>query len=158
MTQPDAREVESEFSSPVALITAVDGTRRNVMAATMVVMLSYEPPLVAVAISPSHYTYELISTSGEFAVNIAAQGQIGLVRSLGRSKGRDVDKFERFNVKTLPAKRIRAPLIEGCLASLECSVRQIVLTGDHRLIVGEVLAHHHQSDGEPLALFRGKLR
>lgn len=153
----DPRRVEADLSSPVTLVTAVDGTRRNVMAATQVTILSYEPTLVAVAISPSHYTYELIAASGEFAISIAAVEQLEMVRGVGRSKGRDVDKFEQFGVETAPAESVAAPLIKGCLAALECRVRQIVPTGDHRLIVGEVLAHHHYEEARPLVLFGGKL-
>ncbi len=157
MTKIDARKVEADFSFPVALITALDGDRRNVMAATQVVLLSYEPPLVAVAISPSHYTYELVAASGEFALNVVAADQIDLVRHVGRSKGRDVNKFAQYDIPTKPAEIVGAPLIEGCLAALECSVHQIVPTGDHRVVVGHVLAHHHYSDGPALTLFRGKL-
>lgn len=158
MTRIDTRAVEADFCLPVILVTAVDGERRNVMAATQVSILSYEPPLVAVAISPSHFTYELVAASGEFAMNVAAADQLELVRHVGRSKGRDVNKFDQFDIGTKPSDIIGAPLVEGCLAALECSVHQIVPTGDHRLIVGHILAHHHYSDAPALTLFHGKLQ
>lgn len=154
----DARNIEADLRFPVVFVTAVDGARCNVMAATQVAILSYEPALVAVAVSPSHFTYELIAASGEFALSVASAEQLDLARSVGRSKGRDVNKFEQFDIVTLPAEIIAARLVDGCLAALECSVHQIVPCGDHRLIVGHVLAHHHLADAEPLTLFQGKLQ
>lgn len=158
MAHIDARKVEADFSFPVVLVSAADGPRRNCMAATQVVLLSYDPLLIAVAVSPSHYTYELIAASGEFSVAVAGRDQADLVRNVGRSKGRDVDKFGHFGIATRKATVIDAPLIEGCLAALECTVHQIVPTGDHRLVIGHVLAHHHFADGTPLVLFEGKLQ
>lgn len=127
------------------------------MAATQVAILSYDPMLVGIAVSPSHFTYELIAASGEFALNVAASDQLDLVRNVGRSKGRDIDKFDHFNIPMLDADIIGAPLIDGALAAVECTVHQIVPTGDHRLIIGHVLSHHHFKDDKPLVLHKGRI-
>ncbi|RJQ54909.1 MAG: flavin reductase family protein [Actinobacteria bacterium] len=157
MGEIDARAMEGDLPSAVILLTAAEGERRNVMPATQVVLLSYEPPLVGVAVTPSHLTYELIEAGGYFAINVATAAQAPLVRDIGHSKGREIDKFEAFGIETARGDAAPVPLITGSMAAMECRLLEIVPAGDHHLIVGEVLAHHHWSDGPPLMLVGGRL-
>jgi flavin reductase (DIM6/NTAB) family NADH-FMN oxidoreductase RutF len=46
-----------------------------------------------------------------------------------------------------------APLIEGAIGSVECRTTQIVDAGDHRALIGEVIAAS-VGEGEPLVFFR----
>jgi flavin reductase (DIM6/NTAB) family NADH-FMN oxidoreductase RutF len=41
---------------------------------------------------------------------------------------------------TFKAQRVDAPLLEGCLAWVECAVEEVLRLGDHHLFVGKVLA------------------
>ncbi|MDP2950669.1 MAG: flavin reductase, partial [Chloroflexota bacterium] len=41
---------------------------------------------------------------------------------------------------TFKAQRVDAPLLEGCLAYIECSLEDVLRLGDHALFVGKVLA------------------
>ena len=45
-----------------------------------------------------------------------------------------------------------APILEGVLASLECSVSQMVEAGDHVVVIGQVL-HATWREGQPLVYF-----
>lgn len=54
----------------VVLITAKFGDRDNVTPVAWNVPVSKEPALVAVAIAPERFIYELIEKSKEFAINI----------------------------------------------------------------------------------------
>ncbi len=153
-----ARNVESDLTSGVVLVTSAEGERRDVMPATQVVLLSYAPALLGVAITPSHLTHELITSSGEFAVNVLTKSQLELVRRIGHSKGREIDKFSAFDVPVSQPSRVGAPLISGCRAAMECRVAQVVPVGDHDLVVGEVLVHHRFSSEPPLVLSEGRLK
>ncbi len=39
----------------------------------------------------------------------------------------------------MPAKKVKAPAIQECIAHLECSVEDKFTTGDHSIIVGKIL-------------------
>jgi len=54
----------------VVLITAKFGDRDNVTPVAWNVPVSKEPALVAVAIAPERFIYELIEKSKEFAINL----------------------------------------------------------------------------------------
>jgi 3-hydroxy-9,10-secoandrosta-1,3,5(10)-triene-9,17-dione monooxygenase reductase component len=50
------------------------------------------------------------------------------------------------------------PLLEGCLAHLECELAARFEGGDHSIFLGRVLDGGVDRDGEPLAYFRGRYR
>jgi len=54
--------------------------------------------------------------------------------------GAEVDKLDLTKLPTFKALRVEAPLIEGCVAWIECGVEDALRTGDHMLFVGLVLA------------------
>jgi len=60
----------------------------------------------------------------------------------GTHSGRDVDKFKETGLVAVPAKNVRPPLIEECVANFECRVVGEIETGDHTIFVGEIVAAH----------------
>jgi len=65
----------------------------------------------------------------EFAINIASDDQMDLAISCGNVSGRELDKFKVKDIPIRPAGKIGAPLIEGCVGTIECGVRSYFLTG-----------------------------
>jgi flavin reductase (DIM6/NTAB) family NADH-FMN oxidoreductase RutF len=95
------------------------------MAAAWVCALDFDPPKITVVIDKNTFTRELVLASGSFAVNVPCVAQVDLVTKLGASSGRDLDgtdKFAENKLTTFAAKHIDAPLLEGCVAWLECKV------------------------------------
>jgi flavin reductase (DIM6/NTAB) family NADH-FMN oxidoreductase RutF len=126
---------------PVTLVTSRSGLRSNVMAASWAMPLDFDPPKVAVVIDRNTLTRELVDAAGEFALNVPPQALAEMVVGVGSVSGREADKWSRFAVGTLPAARIDAPLVAGCIAWLECRVldeRPSALK--HDLFLAEVLA------------------
>jgi len=123
------------------LITSVSSEGKyNVMTAAWCTPVSFRPPLVAVSISPLRYTHELISETGEFAVNIPSIDLIDAVKYCGSVSGRDVDKFKETGLTPIKGREIKAPIIAECVAALECKVVKSVEAGDHTLFIGEVVS------------------
>jgi len=102
--------------------------------------LSNDPPLVGIAVHPSRHTYDMIRYSEEFAINIPTRRLLNHVQYLGGVSGRDVDKFEVAKLATFPARKVDAPLLEGCLGYIECGLEEALRLGDHVLFVGRVVA------------------
>lgn len=126
---------------PVVLLTARHEDRINVMSAAWAAPLSKNPPQVGVAVHPARYTHELIEHSREFALNVPGRALAEAVVQLGSVSGRKVaDKFALAGLTLAEPAVTRAPLIEDCLAWLECAVVDTFRVGDHTLFVGEVLA------------------
>lgn len=107
---------------PVTLVSCAHGEARNVMAAAWAMPLDFDPPKVAVVIDAAAYSRQLIAAAGEFALNLPCRALAEKVLLAGTLSGRDGDKFRRIGLGTFAAQRIGAPLVEGCVAWLECRV------------------------------------
>lgn len=128
------------------IVTAHAGERDNAMAAAWHMPVSKKPPLYAVSISPKRFTYELILESGEFAINFLPAHETELVASTGGSKGKEIDKFQVFKILKDNPIKTAAPILKAAYVAYECKVVYDSLCGDHRLLVGEILAVHWQKE------------
>ena len=126
---------------PTVLVSSAHGGRRNVMAAAWSMPLDFDPPKVAVVIDKATLTRELVEASGEFVLNVPSRQQAALTLAVGTKSGRDIDKFSLAGANAVAAGAVGAPLVEGCLAWLECRV--IVephIQQAYDLFLGEVVA------------------
>lgn len=125
---------------PLALLTSRFRSDDNVMTAAWLLPVSLDPPLVAVAIHPGRLTHELVSKSEHFALNFPTADLLAAVHRCGMISGRDGDKFVVASLTPTDAYVIEAPLVEECVAHIECGVVGRSRFGDHDLFVGQPLA------------------
>jgi flavin reductase (DIM6/NTAB) family NADH-FMN oxidoreductase RutF len=105
---------------PTVLVSSEHEGRRNVMAAAWSMPVEFTPPRVAVVIDKSTFTRELVLASGRFALNIPCRAIADLTYTVGSTSGRDDDKFARYGIAAFAGSALALPLIEGCVAWLEC--------------------------------------
>ena len=124
---------------PVVIVSAAFRDERNAAPVAWSMPLSMEPPLVGIALHPDRHTTDLVRSSQEFALNIPGPGMMKQVHYLGTVTGRDINKLEAAGLEWFSGMLVAAPLIEGCLAWMECRVEDVVHYSDHTLFVGEVV-------------------
>jgi flavin reductase (DIM6/NTAB) family NADH-FMN oxidoreductase RutF len=125
---------------PTVLVASAHGAQRNVMAVAWNMPLDFAPPKVAVVIDKTAFSRGLIEDSGEFVLAVPCAAQIDMVVGVGNSSGRDIDKFARWQIGTEPAAKVAAPLIQGCLAWLECRIyREPHIEQTYDLFLAEVV-------------------
>ncbi|MGB6377883.1 MAG: flavin reductase [Syntrophobacteria bacterium] len=124
------------LSTGVYIVTVQDEGQINGMTTPWVTQLSYDPPMVMVAISPLRKCHEMITNSGHFAVNILASGQVDVASRFGLTTGREIDKFEGVVPERTAAGN---PLLSDVVAYIDCELVKTVAVGDHSLFVGEVI-------------------
>ena len=103
-----------------AIITVHARDKDNAMAAAWHCPLSFKPTLYGVSISPRRFTHDLIMEAGEFGVNFMPMEKAELIASVGGSSGREVDKFQRFQMAKEKPLKTSAPLIAEAYACYEC--------------------------------------
>ena len=124
---------------PVALVTSRWREQTDVMPAIWMTPLSRTPPLVGVVVHPSRHTHDMVRFSEQFALNFPARDLMNHTHYFGVVSGRDVDKLDLSKLPTFKGTKIDAPLIEGCVAHVECGLEEALRLGDHTLFVGRVL-------------------
>lgn len=122
------------------LITCGDiSDKSNIIAASFCMPVSKKPPLIACAIGKKAYSAELIGSTKEFIVNVPAKELQAEIYYCGYHSGHEVDKFHETGLTPKPARKVSAPIIQECVAHMECKVVQRIETGDKDLFIGEVI-------------------
>ena len=141
----------------VVILSARADSRRGAMTATAM-YVSQVTPLIAVSISKTSATYQMIEKSKEFAVNVIADNQKELSKKFGNIHGFEVDKFKEIGITTESASVIGAPLISGCFANVECKVKNAMweVEGNHAIYIAEVVAFKVNEKLKPVVWFNNK--
>jgi flavin reductase (DIM6/NTAB) family NADH-FMN oxidoreductase RutF len=135
------------FATGVAVVTtrAADGNPHG-LTINSFSSLSLAPPLVMVAIDRSCAVLNAFESSGYYAVNILREEQRDLsIRFAQLPEG-------RFSGVEWKVGETGSPILDGVLGVLDCRTVQVVDTGDHRALVGEVVAVAI-GEGRPLVFF-----
>lgn len=135
-------EESSKFVTNVGLITSNGPHGNNIMAAEWTYHISYTPGMIAISLRPTRATYENIKKTKEFGVNLAGVDQNVVSSIAGGSSGKGTDKIkvlEDMGVKFYKAKKINAVMVKGASLNAECKLVKLIKTGDHDLLIGEVL-------------------
>lgn len=124
----------------VALITSRSKKgRENVMSCAWMTPVSINPPLVLVCIVKEWFTSELINDSKEFVINIPDFSMIKEVMIAGTLSGRKIDKMKKMGLKVSRGRMVKSPVIEKCIAHLECKLVKRVEAGESNIFIGRVL-------------------
>jgi len=131
---------EQIFPRVVALICTTDGKKDNVMTASFLMPVSFEPKYVAVSISPQRHSFSNLKKVPEFTLNILEEKMLEIAKICGSYSGKDTDKFKLANLKKEKSKKVKPPMIKNCPVSLECEVELIEEAGDHYLVLAKVVS------------------
>jgi flavin reductase (DIM6/NTAB) family NADH-FMN oxidoreductase RutF len=111
----------------------------NIITLAWAMPTSINPPLVAISVSPRRYSHGLIEETREFVVNVPTMDILKEAFLCGVLSGRNHDKFKEAGLTTLPAKKVKPPIIKECVAHLECKLYSKFQTGDHTIFIGEII-------------------
>ena len=127
-----------QLAAGVSLITTSDGARRRGLTATAVCSVSAEPPHLLVCVNRHADAYQLLLSTGVFAVNLLSIAQRGLA---DRFAGRDGTSGDaRFEVGHWASLATGAPILGDSLASFDCRIVHHVEAGTHGILIGVVEA------------------
>lgn len=151
----DKKNYSRQFVHPVVLLSVSDGEQENLATMAWVSPVSFQPPLLLVAVSPKRYSHNLVLKAKEFGIIVLSDKQKKLSTLAGTRSGRNENKWEIDEIRQArkEAEIISAPLLTGCRACYECKLVNHLSTGDHTLFIGEVLRYEINEQVMPLLLF-----
>ena len=144
---------------PIVLVTTSHEDKPNVMTMGFHMVIQHAPPLIGCVIGPWDHSYRALRATGECVIAIPTVELAQAVVDIGNCSGDSVDKFERFGLTPRPGRSVGAPLIEECIANLECKVADDSLVESYNLFILEVKrlwidedrkerrTLHHRGDG-----------
>jgi flavin reductase (DIM6/NTAB) family NADH-FMN oxidoreductase RutF len=131
------------------LVTSAANGRLGGLIATWVSAASIDPvrPVVLIGLAPTHFTAELVASSGRFALHLLHERQIDLVWRFSLASGREKNKFDGLEYR-LDAGGV--PILTDCLAWLDCRVIARYDAGDRLFFWAEVEDGELRDKGAPL--------
>jgi len=150
------RDALGSFATGVTVVTfAVDGDPHGITVNSFA-SLSLDPPLVLWNCDVDTDSHARLQDADAYAVNVLADDQEWLSN---RFAGAHKEMDDPFGDVDTVAAETGAPLIEGTLAGIDCSIESRLPGGDHTIYVGRVQTLlDGDVDADPLLFFRGDYR
>lgn len=146
------RNTLGQFATGVAVITALNGDGQPVgVTCNSFTSVSLDPPLILWSVATSSGSADAFREGNAFAVNILAANQEELAMRFARSGD------AKFQGIAWHDGLEGAPLLEECVAYMECRVDTRYPGGDHVIILGAV-EHYVNMERDPLLFHSGEFR
>ncbi|MDF0530716.1 flavin reductase family protein [Tsukamurella sp. 8F] len=147
----DFRTALGHFCTGVTVVTGMGGDDVPVgFACQSFSALSLDPPLVLFCPGNTSRAWPVIQQAGSFVVNLLAEDQRDLSTTFG---SRTADKFAGVSWR---AAESGAPILEGALGWIDCTIEAVHDGGDHRIVVGRVTTLGAPRPDRPLLFYRGR--
>ena len=147
------RRVLGHYPTGVVVVTAACPSGPEGMTIGSFASVSLDPPLVSFCPGHDSDSWVRMRHVDSFCVNVLGGDQAD-VSSVFASKSED-----RFAGVSTRVEATGAPVIEGCLAWIDCRVHAVHTAGDHDIVVGRVVALGtavgEAAAGGPLVFFMG---
>lgn len=142
------RAALGSFVTGVTVVTTDSPEGPVAIVANSFASVSLDPPLVLWSPAKSSRRFEHFAGSRRFAVHVLAADQRDVCNAIIGSK-------TAINQVPTHLSHCGMPIVEGALATFECSLEATHDAGDHVIIVGRVTRAHH-GGGDPLVFHGGK--
>src|SRR6188474_314049 len=134
---PDTfRKVMGHFVTGITVLTTLQDGRPRGITVNALTSVSLEPPLVVVALDRRRFITPSVHETGRYAVNVLSEDQQALSDCFaGAAVEPSRDDFCGASWTPGPTG---LPLLDGAIATLECTVTETFQAGDHELFVARV--------------------
>lgn len=135
--------IKKRYPEAVALVVCFD--EKGMVDVTPVgwfMFCNSEPKCWAISLQHKHYSHKVISETKEFVLCLPSFKQKDDVLYCGSVSGWREDKLKKCKFQTLPAKKVKTPLLADAIACFECQVISETKLPDHTIFVGKILAAH----------------
>lgn len=135
----------SKMTYGIYVLTSCYREQINAMIASWVSQVSYDPPLIMVAVHTRRYSHRLIDKGRCFGLHVLANTRTDC---LAPFKG--TDPIAKFDALEWRRGQSGCPILRDCLAYFECKVKSQIQPGNHTLFIGEVVDAGEIVPGVPL--------
>ena len=135
--------IKTKYPEQVVIAIAKDKAgRANPVTLGWTMIVSGNPPMMAIAVAKKHYSIGTIRHSKCFTIVYPSSEMSDAALFFGSRSGRDVDKLAEFDCKTEPARQIDSVLLADAVANFECTLDSETEAGDHIVFVGRIVCSH----------------
>lgn len=111
-------------STLVLVLSNSENKGPNVMTAAWWMLAGYNPLRYLLSVDHKTYTYEIIEENQQFVLSAPTRDMIDAVTLCGKVSGREIDKIDHLDLKTLSASEIDVPILQNAVGNVECEVME----------------------------------
>lgn len=126
------RDVLGAFATGVAVVTSIEGAEPVGLTCQSFSSVSLDPPLVMFCPARTSRAWPIMRRAGLFCVNFLSTDQEHISHVMASKASA---KFEGVGWQPAPTG---APVIDGVLGYVDCTIEQVHEAGDHYIVVGRV--------------------
>jgi flavin reductase (DIM6/NTAB) family NADH-FMN oxidoreductase RutF len=155
MNRTEFVKASRKIKDPAKLAVAVTKDKNdkvNMITLEWFMRTSIKPPMFAVSIGHTRYSYECFQTFRKFNLMIPSKEMRDTVKICGSKSGRDIDKLDVCNEDSFKGRHSNLPIFRNAVANFECVTTSQVKSGDHTIFVGEVKYSWLNEDKELLLI------
>lgn len=105
--------------------------------ASWVMQAGFDPPAVSIAVGKERAAREFLAPAGaRFCVSVIAETEKGQVGPFARGVAPGSEALARLPVERTPSGQA---VVSGCLAWMECRTADSASSGDHQIVVAEIV-------------------
>jgi len=140
------KKVLSKFSTGITVVSInVEGTYIG-KTVNSFSTLSISPPLVLFSLDIKASSINKFKKSKFLSINILGKNQSGISNIFAK-------KYPKWEKVNCGLGEFKTPIINNCLANLECKKTQLLIKGDHIVFICEVLKASFKDKIKPLIYF-----
>lgn len=131
------KKVLRRFTYGLYIVTVTDGEDVNGFTANWLSQSSFEPPMLTLALENDARSLPMILNSRTFAVNVVPQDGRELAGKMGRSSRQNPSKLA--DVEYSWGTATGSPILAAAAGWVECRLVGTLPSGDHMLLLGEIV-------------------
>lgn len=137
MSNKDFSNVLAKIPYGVSVVTMGRGGAavENGLTVSWMSQVSFQPPMLMIAVDRLHYSVDLLRSTKNFCVNLLSDEQTALAARFARQATTAEAKLE--GVAQRPADS-GAAILTDSVAYFDCEVSTVVEAGDHLLVIGQI--------------------
>ena len=135
MSKSDFSDVLAKIPYGVSVVTLGRGGVENGLTISWLSQVSFDPPMLMVAVDKLHYSVDLLRSTKNFCVNLLGEDQAQLAGRFAKQATTTEDKLAA--VAQRPADS-GAAILTDAVAYFDCEVASLLEAGDHLLVIGKI--------------------
>lgn len=125
---------------PAVMVSVTDKEgKSNIITVAWAGTVCTNPPMVSISVRPSRYSYQILEETGEFVINLTNESLVKACDYCGVVSGRDVDKFAKTGLTSIPMEHVHAMGIDESPVNMECKITEKRELGSHTMFIAEVV-------------------
>ena len=138
-----SKAIALKFPEQIVIAIAKDPKGKyNPITLGWTMIVSHDPPMMAVAIGKGRYSLEAMRSARQFVIAFPSEHQQAETMLFGTKSGRDTDKLAEAGIATQPARKIDCVLLAEAVANFECKLIWEMEAGDHVVFADEIVCSH----------------